>query len=59
MRKACFEMHPSKLPGPDGMPPFFFKKFWHRVGGDVIEAMLSVVNLGHILIKMNFTHKMP
>ena len=38
------------------MSPFFFQKYWHVVGGDVTEAVLSVLNLGHVLTKMNFTH---
>ena len=49
-------MHPSKIPSPDGMSPFFFQKHWHVVGGYVTEAVLSELNLGHVLMKMNFTH---
>ena len=56
VRLALFQMHLSKSSGPDGMSPFFFQKYWHVVGGDVTEAVLSVLNLGHILTKMNFTH---
>ena len=36
-------------------PPSFFQKYWHIVGQDVI-AVLSVLNSGHMLHKMNFTH---
>ena len=56
VRIALFQMHPSKSSRPDSMSPFFFQKYWHVVGGDVTEAVLSVLNLGHILTKMNFTH---
>ncbi|XP_075645825.1 uncharacterized protein LOC142616994 [Castanea sativa] len=56
IRKALFQMHPSKSPSPDGMFPFFFQKFWHIVGHDVTTAILSVLNSGHMLRKMNHTH---
>lgn len=39
-------------------PLFFFQKHCHIVGFDVTEAILSVLNLGHMLHKMNFTHIM-
>ena len=56
VRQALFQMHPSKSLGSDGMSPFFFQKYWNIVGNDVIESILSVLNSGHMLRKMNFTH---
>ncbi|KAL0010592.1 hypothetical protein SO802_005700 [Lithocarpus litseifolius] len=56
VRQTLFQMHPSKSPGLDGMSSFFFQKYWHVVGRDVTEAVLSVLNSGHVLTKMNFTH---
>ena len=56
VKQALFQMHPSKSPKPDGMPPFFFQKYWHIVGQDVTIAVLSVLNSSHMLHKMNFTH---
>ena len=35
VRRALFNMHPSKSSEPDGMTLFFFQKFWHIVGHDV------------------------
>ena len=56
VRRALFQMHPSKSPGPDGMSPFFFQKYWNIVGSDVTKAILLVLNYGHMLRKMNYTH---
>ena len=56
VRRALFSMHPYKSPGPDGMTPFFFQKFWHIVGHDVTLVVLSVLHSRKYLKKMNYTH---
>lgn len=56
VRRALFQMHPSKAPGPDGMSPFFFQKYWSIVGHDVTSAILSALNSGRLLHKMNYTY---
>ena len=56
IKKAIFQMHPSKSPGPDGMIPFFFHKYCHIIGDDVISAVLSFLKSGHLLRKLNYTH---
>ena len=38
------------------MSHFLFQNYWDIVGLDVIEAILSVLHLGHCLRKMKFTH---
>ena len=55
VRWALFQMYPLKSPSPDGMSPFFFQKYWNIVGSNVTEAILSVLNSGHMLRKMNYT----
>ena len=55
--QVMFQMHLLKSPSLNGISPFFFQKCWHVVGGDVTEAVLLVLNSGHVLItKMNFTY---
>ena len=54
--RTLFQMHPSKAPGPDGMSPFFFQKFWSIVGHDVTSVILSALNSGRFLHKMNYNH---
>ena len=44
VKQALFQMRPSMSPRPDGMSPFFFQKFWHVVGGDVTNAVLSFLH---------------
>ena len=56
VKQALFQIHPSKSPGPDGMSPFFFQKYWHIVGRDATIAVLYVLQSGHFLQKMNYTH---
>uniref|UniRef100_A0A2N9GDF4 Reverse transcriptase domain-containing protein n=1 Tax=Fagus sylvatica TaxID=28930 RepID=A0A2N9GDF4_FAGSY len=56
VRMTLFQMHPSKAPGPDGMSSFFFQKYWNIVGANVSAAVLSVLNSGKMLRKINLTH---
>ena len=56
VKTALFQMHPSKSPGPDGMSPFLFQKFWHIVGHDVTTVVLSILHSSRYLRKMNYTN---
>ena len=55
VEQAIQQMVPSKAPGPDGMPPIFYQKYWHVVGSDVIIAVLSCLNSGGLLKSINHT----
>uniref|UniRef100_A0A803NMT2 DUF4283 domain-containing protein n=1 Tax=Cannabis sativa TaxID=3483 RepID=A0A803NMT2_CANSA len=39
VRKALFQMHPSKSPGPDGTTPGFYQKCWNIVRSDVVNVV--------------------
>lgn len=40
---------------PDGLPPMFYKQFWSKVGHDISEAILAVLNSGTIPNDLNHT----
>ncbi|KAF5480159.1 hypothetical protein F2P56_000925 [Juglans regia] len=42
--RAMKEMHPSKAPGPDGMPPLFFQQYWPKIGNSIFAAVLHALN---------------
>ena len=46
VEQALTQMKPMTNPGPDGMPPLFYKSYWKTVGCDVTDATLFVLNLG-------------
>ncbi|KAL0352088.1 UNVERIFIED_CONTAM: LINE-1 retrotransposable element O protein [Sesamum calycinum] len=54
--KALFSMSPLKSPGPDGMPPLFYQKFWHVVKSDVVSSVLAFLNHQRLPIGFNDTH---
>ncbi|XP_042944567.1 uncharacterized protein LOC122278446 [Carya illinoinensis] len=52
---ALRQMYPNKAPGPDEMPPIFFQKYWHIIGGKITAAVLEVLNTGHFPSDLNKT----
>ena len=53
---ALHQMHPTKSPGPDGMPPLFFQKYWSIIGQDVIDCVLNILNTSEMPLKLNDTY---
>ena len=56
MHKALKQRYLLKAPGPDGMPPIFFQKFWPIMGSLVTKTVSDFLNHGMILPKFNETH---
>lgn len=56
VKRALFQMHPTKALGPDSMNPLFFQKYWHIVGTNVFNAVLDCINSRKILQSINFSH---
>ncbi len=39
VQEAVWALAADKVPGPDGFPPFFFRRYWGIIRGAVIEAV--------------------
>lgn len=46
VKGALFHMHPDKSPGPDGMSPDFYQKYWHIVGADIVHMTRQFFETG-------------
>lgn len=56
VKKALFQMHPDKSPGPDGMSPTFYQKYWKIVGKDVVEYVRNFFDSCEVMEGMNDTN---
>ena len=56
IKVGLFQMGPTKAPGPDSMNAFFYQKFWHIVGDDVVSVVLYFLNNGNMLPEINHTN---
>ncbi|XP_019149856.1 PREDICTED: uncharacterized protein LOC109146658 [Ipomoea nil] len=55
VKLALFDMAPDKAPGPDGMTPSFYQRFWPVVGHDLTSFVLSCLNRKNIPERLNDT----
>ena len=55
IKTTVFSMDSHKAPRPDGMSPLFFKHYWHLIGGDIVDAILSFFQGDCMLREINHT----
>jgi len=56
VRTTFRQMHPTKVPGLDGMSTIFYQKYWDIVGSDVTNMVLNVLNSNASLSDINNTY---
>ena len=56
VERALKQMFPTTAPGPDGMPPLFYQKFWPTVSAVVSKTVLDFLNLGITPLNFSETH---
>ncbi|KAL9677471.1 hypothetical protein QQ045_005703 [Rhodiola kirilowii] len=55
VKRALFQMHPTKAPGLDGFPALFYQSNWDIVGQDVVREALDYLNSGVLNADLNET----
>ncbi|XP_031127606.1 uncharacterized protein LOC116029699 [Ipomoea triloba] len=56
VKLALFDMAPNKAPGPDGMTPAFYQRFWSVVGHDLSCFVLNCLHSATIPHGLNGTN---
>lgn len=55
IRKVMFSFASTKSPGPDGLPPLFYKSFWKTTSHALIHVVQHFFKIGHLLKALNHT----
>ena len=55
VKKALFDMAPSKAPGVDGFIAGFYQWHWEILGEDITVAVLEFLNGGELPLGLNDT----
>ena len=56
IESTVFQLGPSKAPGPNGFPAFFYQKFWQIVKQDVCNSVQAFFHSGSLLKSLNQTY---
>lgn len=56
VKDAMFQMNSDKAPGPDGITPGFFQKYWKTVGHDVVQLVREFFSSGTVAEDLNATN---
>ena len=56
VRRALKQMHLTKSPGPNGMSPIFFQKYWDVVGLQVVDYVLKTLETSVMPNGLNDTY---
>ncbi|KAL9690517.1 hypothetical protein QQ045_010918 [Rhodiola kirilowii] len=55
VKRALFQMHPSKAPGLDVFSALFYQSSWEIVGDDVVKEVLRCLNSNLLDAELNET----
>jgi hypothetical protein len=55
-KKALFSMHYDKAPGPDGLNPAFYKRFWGLCGVEIFHAGVAWLESGRFPTQVSSTN---
>ena len=55
IRDTVFSMQSLKSPGPDGLSPLFYKKYWHIVGQSVTTAIQNFFSFSKLFKELNYS----
>ena len=56
VKEALHQMNPNKALGLDGMIAYFFQRYWHILGKDIIKVIVDSLNNNSQLSKINHTN---
>lgn len=55
IKKTLFSLASNKSPGPDGLPPSFYKNFWKTTKKAFVDDVQHFFRTGHLLKALNST----